>query len=239
MIPARGRFDVTRLALGQQRSLADNLASRGITIDCLIVANDENLEVAEEFGFCGLERRNEPLGWKINEGFEQVCRDGADYAAFIGSDDWLHPDFFAALDPDGATVLSGHEITVVDLVRQRLRHLGWRRPHGVPPWLLPRRVLKAVHWRPCVDHLDRGMEGGLRTRLQPLDVRWQLHDPHPMTRVDFKSHVGMTAYDAVAASLGIGEELDPWPELERFYPERLVNLARFTSYLLTAEQVAA
>lgn len=230
MIPACGRPDVTRLALTGHRWLAEQLAARGITTTCLIVADDDNLEVADEFGYPGLERRNEPLGWKINEGFEHLCREGADAAAFIGSDDWLHPDLFDGID--GETILSGHEITVVDLVNPRLRHLGWRRPHGVPPWLIPRRILKTVGWRPCEDHQDRGMEGSISRKLQPFDIQWTMHDPHPMTRVDFKSGIGMTGYDQIASSIGIGPDREPWTELTHQYPQTLVRVAEFTSYLL-------
>src|SRR3954464_9355536 len=95
-IPAWRRFAVTRLCLAQKKHLVRHLAARGITASVVVVADDENLDIAAEYGFDTVEQKN-VLGLKVNDGIEYACDNDADYVAFVGSDDWIHPDFFDSL----------------------------------------------------------------------------------------------------------------------------------------------
>lgn len=233
VIPAWGRYAVTHLALAQHAHLAGQLAPRGITVRSVVIANDENLDIAREFGCETLEQEN-VLGRKVNDGIEHACREGADYVAFVGSDDWIHPDLFEPLFslPDRpAPVISGHVVSVVDLERGRLRKLGCRGPHGVSPWLIPRWALEPCAFRPIRDDLECGMEGSLQRALGSKPD-WIFHDPHEFCRVDFKTDLNMTPYTRITRLLGYGPELDAWDALAEWYPAELIALGRETQLRL-------
>jgi hypothetical protein len=228
VIPAWRRYAVTRLCLAQKQQLVAALAARGITCHVVVVADDENLDIAAGFGFETVEQEN-VLGRKVNDGFEYACERGADYVGFVGSDDWLHENAFDHLDD--SRVCAGHRIAVVDLERDgRLRRLGVGGPQGVPPWLIPRRALERSGCRPADDARTWGMEGSIVRGLGPVD--WRFDDPHDLVRVDFKSDVNMTPYGRITGLLGYGPEETAWPQLAEKYPADLVALAERTSLML-------
>lgn len=240
VIPAWRRYAVTNLALAQQAHLRGVLAARGITCRSVVVADDDNVDIAREHGCDVLERPNDSLGRKVNDGFEYACTHGADYVGFTGSDDWLHPDLFDPLleQEIPEKVIAGHLIAIVDLVGGRLRKLGIRGPDGVSPWLIPRWALAQSRFRPVDDAKSSGMEGCLRRGLG-FKADWLFHDPHDLCRVDFKSDVGMTPYDRVAKLFGYGDEVsNPWPLLATRYPADLVALAERTHQALAFEVAA-
>jgi glycosyltransferase involved in cell wall biosynthesis len=242
VIPAWRRYAVTNLALAQQAHLRGALAARGITSTTIVVADDDNLDIAQEHGCHTVEQTNAHLGRKVNDGIEYACDQGADWVSFAGSDDWLHED---ALEPifdfagEGLPpLIAGHLVTIVDLEHGKLRRLGVRGPDGVSPWLIPHWMLSRSHFRPVPDTLDRGMEGALRRALPPNVVR-VFHDPHEHVRVDFKTSINMTPYTRVSRLLGYGPEEPPWDALADHYPDELVQLARETHDCVARDLVAA
>jgi hypothetical protein len=224
VIPAWKRENVTRLCLAQKQDLCRELAPRGITASVVVVADDGNLDVADEYGFDSI-RQNNTLGLKINDGFEYACHRGADYVAFCGSDDWIHTDLCERILAARGRVLSGDLIAVVDCPRGKLRHLGVRSHDGVSPWFIPRTVLEQCSFRPAEDERTAGMEGSIRKSL-PETLAWDFYDPHKLCRVDFKTGVNMTAYAGVSKLLGYGTEEDAWETLATKYPQPLVEMAR-------------
>ena len=230
VIPAWRRLAVTRLCLAQKKNLVGNLAARGITANVVLVADDENLDIAAEYGFDAVEQKN-VLGLKVNDGIEYACDKDADYVTFIGSDDWIHPDFFDALPSAPAVrepLIAGHYISVIDMHKGTLRRLGVRGPEGVSPYLIPRWMLEPSGYRPVDDTADRGMEGLLRTGL-PAGIDRVFHDPHQLTRVDFKTGENMTPYARISKLLGHGPEIEqPWDHLATRYPQELADMARET-----------
>lgn len=234
--PAWRRYAVTRLALAQRAHLRDELAARGVTATCIVVADDQNLDIAESFGFDTIEMSNEHLGAKVNAGFALAAQQEADYIAFIGSDDWMHIDLFEELGQN--RVYAGHEITVIDLIYGVGKHLGWRGRFGVPPWFIPRGALERCSFQPCNPQATHGMEFEISCALNEAGVRWRFDDPHAMSRVDFKSDVGMTSYEQITRALAGDDFARPFRELDRWYPPRLTNMALETHHLF-AEAVAA
>lgn len=225
--PAWRRFDVTRLALAERRWLCDELAARGLTARGVIVADDENLELAAEYGFDALDFPNDRgLGAKFNAGFDYALARGADYIIHVGSDDWLHPDFFVGLpeldERRVPVIVAAGRIAVVHLPSG----LGFvqeaDRRWGVIPWAIPRHAF--VSPEPVEPGISRGVELSLTQRLARHD--FQLHDPHAYVSVDFKSEVNVTPYAQVAH---LGEQRPLWDELAKHYPAELVELARTTS----------
>lgn len=240
------RYAVTRLALAQRRHLCELLAGRGHEATAVIVADDENLDIASEFGFETVEQSNDQIGRKFNDGFEYAARElDADFVVLIGSDDWMHIDLFDYLPraelpvpmptdenpcvtwaPGDFEITAGREFALVDLQAgrlQRCRELG----RGAVPWVVPRSALEP-DYRPIPDTQQMGIDGAFRAGLNATPV-WVFDDPHDLARVDFKSSVNLNGYERISRAAGRGpEEDDPWTLLAERYPEDLVELARKT-----------
>jgi hypothetical protein len=251
--PAWRRFDVTRLALAQRAHLCGELAGRGLETACVVVADDDNLDIAREYGFDTVEQNNDYLGRRFNDGIEHACVElGADFVCVVGSDDWVHASLFDRLPADeadspalgsftGAIVwrlapeaITGREIALVDLASARLQRCRVRGQYGVIPWVFPVEALRPSGFRPVNERQQRGIDGSL---LAGLGVRpfWVFRDPHDLCRVDFKSSTNLNTFEAITGSIGYGDvETDPWGLLERRYPAELVGMAREVSESMTA-----
>jgi len=215
--PAWRRVDVTRVALAQRAHLRGELAGRGVELSCVVVADDENLDLAADFGFDGLWQTNDHLGRKVNDGIEYAYDRGADWICFAGSDNWLHPDLFDGLDGfDQERIVAGTELAVVDLDSGRSVVSRPGGSKGVAPWLMPRGLFDRFGARPARDDARSGMEMQLAIGLGL--PRFVFHDPHSCARVDFKSDVNMTSFAA------FDREGLPEARLRDFYPAELCDL---------------
>jgi hypothetical protein len=210
-----------------------------------VVADDENLDVAEDYGFPTLARKNSPLGAKFNAGIHWACKVmEADVVSVVGSDDWCHEDLFDRLPNehpqppdlnafDGAAVswgdepeiVTGRRISIVNLATGNLVRCHASGRSGAIPWLIPRAALEPSGFRPVRDEQQIGLDFSLMSGLgmQPNLV---FHDPHDFARVDFKSDVNLNAYEPVTAVLSDGSEEDAWPLLAQHYPADLVSQAQ-------------
>lgn len=239
--PAFRRYAVTRLCLAQRAVLRDELAGRGHELLNVVVADDENLDTARGHGFATVEQDNTRIGRKFNDGMEYAAREGADFISVAGSDDWVHADLFSQLpadsmpepdlsdgffiwNPEAPQVTTGRSILLVDLASGRARHCLARGKTGVIPWVFPRKALEPSGFRPVKDEAMRGLDGSM---VAGLGVRpnWIFHDPHPFTRVDFKSAQNLNSYSLIAGAIGEGPEFSPWAGLREHYPARLVDQA--------------
>lgn len=246
--PAWRRFSITRLALAERRWLCDELAARGHRANSVIVADDDNLDVAAEFGFPTVEMDNSDLGRRFNAGYRFAADQGCELFVHIGSDDWLHPDALNILDevdlekapapiptPGNAVVwrrtpqlVAQRRILLVDLARQQSQRCFVHSKYGCIPWLIPRSVMQAARFAPIAAGHMRGIDGalvrGLKTR-----PNWLFQDAPDEWCVDFKTETNVTPYKGVASNLGVGDEEPPWLMLSDFYPDWLVEAAKTTA----------
>lgn len=240
--PAWRRYAVTRVAFAQRAHLHGALAGRGLDVRTVVVADDRNLDIADEYGFDTVVQANDSVGRKWNDGIEHAVRTlEADYVAIVGSDDWVHADVFDRLplaevpeqEPSagdavvwraGPEAVSGRQICVVDLPTGRMKWCHSGGQYGVMPYVLPRAALEPSRFRPVDERLSRWLDGsfvnGLRCR-----PNWVFHDPHPVSRIDFKGSVNITPYDTIRK--GESEELpEAWGRLYERFPAHLVEGAR-------------
>jgi len=245
--PAWGRFAITELVLAQRRWLCDELASRGLTANSVIVADDGNIDIAREYGFEVVEKDNRDLGMRFNVGYRAAARMGADVFVHVGSDDWVHPDVFNVLlelDPNdiveempptavGATwkkaptLIAQNHLTAVDLTRGVGRRLKVNGRYGCIPWLIARETLKPFGFMPIATGNNRGIDGALVRGISRFAPNWRFQEADPLWLVDFKSDTNVTAYRTIADALGMTtQDEDPWEMLATAYPMHLVEKAR-------------
>lgn len=232
MSAAWGRFDVTRLVLKQRQRLCVELASRGIDAVSLIVADDENLEIASEYDCDVVEMPNKPLGKKCNAGLQSAARQGFDWIVWVGSDDWIHPAVFDPLlhRPADApvTIITGRRIAIVDLASGMLQRVSSPSKFGAIPWLIDGRLFSTRKVEPIRPDLARGLDGslmrGLRRAREPFEVVFD--DPHDFRCVDFKGANNITPYKGIAKHLGVGEPEQAWDALRGWFDDDLIDQAR-------------
>lgn len=229
------RFDVTRLVLTQRQRLCEELAARGIQATSLIVADDENLDIAREFGAVTIEAPNEWLGRKCNAALRYAA-DRADWVVWVGSDDWIHRDAFAPLivppETGPAMIIRGGRLTMVDLATGQLQRMNPPSSYGAIPWLIESRLIRATRKdSPIRPDLARGLDGSLirGLRRSPITFELVLDDPHEFRCVDFKSSLNLSPFEPAAATYGIGEPEPAWQTLADWFPADLVDQARTLS----------
>lgn len=186
----------------------------------MVVADDENLDLARAHGYDAVECPNDTMGRKWNAGFSHAASEGADIFVLIGSDDWLHPDALASLPTD--TISAADALDFVDLERGVLQHA---RAERQIPWLIPRALLEPTSFTPFPDRIQRGTETLLWHALRHPDFTHRGGAPG----VDFKTHESTGPYAGVANSIGDGIEHDAWTALAEHYPAHLVESARALS----------
>jgi len=235
---AWGRFDLTRLVLAQRQRVCEELASRGVDAGMLIVADDENLDIAREYGADTVEAPNKPLGGKWNAGLVHAADSGVDWIVWIGSDDWLHPAVFDPIfDRDESAlplILSGHRLAIVDMATGRLQRIETPSPYGAIPWILDARLIRDARHRRNGERLgliepavSRGLDGALIKALRRgrVNFDWRYDNPNDFRCVDFKTRANITPYEGLARNLGVGDPEPAWETLAEHFPAELVQKA--------------
>lgn len=231
--PAWGRFDTTRLVLKQRSRLVVELASRGIDAGLVVVADDENLDIAAEYGAATVEAPNDPLGRKANAGLAAAAATGADWIVWIGSDDWIHPDAFELLHSEYAlpVIIRGERLAMVELATGMLQQISSPSVYGAIPWLIDARLFRVTKINPIRPDLPRGLDGALVRGLRRHRIPFEFvtHDPHPFRCVDFKTTLNLSPYEGAARNLGIAPAEPAWDALAGWFPDDLIEEARAVS----------
>jgi hypothetical protein len=224
--PAWQRFELTRVCLEQRRRAIAFLAERGVEAQCVVIADDQNADTAEELGFEVLRRRNYALGRRFNDGFQHAARNGAEWIVPIGSDSFIDPAYLFPLP--GEHVLRS-SILYALAEPERLGRLQVRNGVGVGPYMVPRDHLPPS-LRPAEDYRRRGIDN---STLRGLRRGWMVEmvDLHPWQYVGFRrpapalGHPQMNSYGKLYKRLGVGQELDVVERLSEHFPRDLVERA--------------
>lgn len=224
--PAHGRLALSAVCYDQRRHVIDALAERGIEARCVVIANDENLDLASARGFDLVEQSNDTLGRKFNDGIEYAGRHGAEWIVPIGSDSWIDPAYFLGLQ---APIVRTSRLYCA-VTADRLAELSVRNANGAGPYTFHRSVLEPSGFRPADDDLLRRIDsstvrGITRTNRRP--VRWApSFEMHPYQYVGFRGTPTLTSYESLVNAWGVRERDDPWSVLAAYYPSDLVDRAR-------------
>ena len=235
--PAHGRHRLSRVCAIQRARTVYDLRRAGLPCDVVVVACDENLQIARDVGFHTVERDNEWLGRRFNDGIRYAVDHGASHVTMIGSDTFASPEPFLnvlSLRPNDALV--SHYLSVVSPDGSEMAQIFHRRyvQHVYPAW--------AITGRPCRDELRRGCDSSIRAgimRDQPR-IRLQHVAEGPLERVSFQSGVSqVTPYRPLSGYPGArkveGEAI--WETIGSVYARELVSAAR--SYYESGAALAA
>jgi hypothetical protein len=220
--PAWKRLALSQVCLEQRKLVIDWLAERGVVARCVVIADDENLDIARGLGFDVVERDNAWLGRKFNDGIEFAGRHGAEWVVPIGSDSWIDPRYFLPL-PRAGQLRTSPLYAAVELGRGVA--LEVRDSKGAGPYMLPRILLARAGFRPAKDRLQRGVDAStIRGIGRPMN--WRRVRLHPFQYVGFRGKPHITSYDALRDRWGVADHADPWPILAEHFPVDLVARAR-------------
>lgn len=241
--PVHGRESLTRLCFEQRARMLAELATLGVEARQLVVGDDANVGAAHEFGFTVL-RRDNVLGWRVNEGFEWACREGgATHVAYCGSDDWHLAAFFADL-PNARNVRASHFQAFVPPEGNRLIALRATAAVGGAPWIIPAALLEPCGYRPSRDDAMNGIDssiadgvllplagnargGRIKRRRAAFLETFVFDNMEPLRMVDFKAGgEQVTPWHRVKprdASRVLVDTREPWAELATRYPVDLVE----------------
>ena len=222
--PAWQRYELSEVCFEQRRRVIDRLAEQGIEARCVIVADDENLDLARSKGFDTLERSNDGLGRKVNDGYEYAASQGAEWMIFIGSDSWIDPAFITPLPTDPPNLVRSSPaycaVTPDKLALLRVSHPT--NPAG--PHIFHRDLLARAKYRPVADELMRNIDS--RTNAALASFKFTTRDVHPLQYIGFRAPPMITSYGALWKRWGIAEYDDPWSLLAEHYDQDLVDAAR-------------
>lgn len=223
--PADGRLDVSRICFTQRAWACQRLTELGIQASCVVVADDANLDLAQEFGFGVVERDNEWLGRKFNDGYQLAAGEGINYVCPIGSDSWIDPEFImSGLPDDPRTIIYSRHYAM-------LRADGLARGQllveyeGGACMVIPTRLLRGSGYRPCREDLKRGCDSSVLKSLQPVRPRWVVSEKHPLEVLTMRSHPQISEYQTLMQRWGAGETEEPFEGLRDIYPEDVVDAA--------------
>ena len=227
IIPAFERYDVTSIAFPQLRWALDSLFQRhGIDGQAVVVADDDNLDIANSYGFATLERLNGPLGRKWNDGYEFAASCGADYLVPCGTDDWIDPDYLAQL-PEANQIRASRESSVVNEDGTRLAtiRIGYEGGDGIR--IIPVGLLEACGYRPAQDHKRRAIDTSVWMTLNQTERYSFVYADDPLSIVEFKSSTNqLNTYDSCAGGFPSVVHDDPWAVLGGRYPGVFVRAAQ-------------
>lgn len=234
VVPAYRRFELTRVCLRQLARTCDALAARGIDATTVVVADDENLQVAELLGFATVRRENSPLGRKFNDGIEYAASPrylGCEYVVPIGSDNWIDPELVVAqMPPEG--MIGAHRLCLMiheSGVRSCPLRIHYDGGDGIRT--IPSSILEPLDYRPAEEDRNRAIDTSIWTRLGRANRRMPgLHyvDIHPAQVISFQSaDEQLNHYWQLRSAFRAGDEReDHWDELARYYPAQAIAEVR-------------
>lgn len=224
--PAWGRYEMVRICLEQRRRVIEELRLVGIEAHQVVVADDENLNIAVSVGAHTVRRDNRSLGAKFNDGMQYAGENGADWIVPIGSDSWIVSDYFYPLTDPSHTLTSPTYASVTRRELVTLRVAPQRLDRAAGPYVFHRSLLEPCGFRPAGEALGKGVDrstvAGIRAHST---IIWEPRTIHPFQYIGFRYPPFLTSHQKLSQKWGVGAHV-PWPTLAEYYPRDLVKAAQ-------------
>lgn len=220
IVPAHGRLGLAAVCLRQLKRTCDRMRDLGVDASAVVIACDENLEVARDLGFGTVDRDNLFMGRRLNDGYQLAGREHVDYVCPVGSDDWVDPEWMASLLPASDEVRCSRLSSVVNEDATRLAALRIPYPGGDGVRVYPTGMFRRLGYRPVDEDRKRALDTNTFERLNrtlPQPPKLVYHDTHAAQIVDWKSAGNLNSYRS-CLQFRDGPETDPWETLARVYP---------------------
>lgn len=226
--PAWRRYEISAICFAQRQWACDVLRDHGIDADVCVIADDENLDIAQELGQATVRRPNISLGSKFNVGYEFAASRDIDFVCPIGSDSWVDPGFIIDHLPDPASrtvVYSRHYAVVRPDGKARAQLLV--EYEGGTTMFYPTSLFKHCRYRPIDENAQRGCDGQtIAAARRGGPVRFEISERHLLETVSFQTELQVTNYENLIGRWGVGESGKPFDGLDRIYPVELVDRMR-------------
>ena len=163
VVPVHDRKELATATLRQLRRTCEQIGDA----TAVMVGDDPFFErLAAVLGFRWVWSENEPLGKKWNDGIWYAATQlNADYFVRFGSDDLIHPDFFADLPPAGVIACTRNS-AMVSPDGNRLVNLNIKYDGGDGVQIVPRDIYQRLNFRPCLEDKHRAIDGSIITHLR-------------------------------------------------------------------------
>lgn len=218
--PAWQRYELSTICFEARVWAISKLKAAGIEARCVVIADDQNLEIARSFGFDTVWRDNEYLGQRFNDGHEFAAKQGATHVVPVGSDSFLDPTFLIGNLPGPKSITCSPNYAVVDRRGLKRQNIRIDKFYGVT-YCLNVQALKQRNYRPCRDNLHRGCDTSTVGSLGKLHYKFR--EVHDLECVAFQSAVQITQWQKLAEQWGAKITHRPFSGLDEVYPVDLVN----------------
>lgn len=145
---------------------------------------ETSMSLCHEYGFMYLERPNEPLGHKFNEGLRVFKNIDVDYIMIMGSDDLISNNLIKAYMPfmeKRKDVIGILDIYFYDILEKQLHYLSGyglkpqdKHRKGEPLGLarcIKRDVIERLQWQLWMNGINKGLDWTMTQRLKRIRVR--------------------------------------------------------------------
>lgn len=228
VVPAHGRLEQSAVCLRLLADTCATLTDAGVEATAVVIADDENIDVAHDLGFATVVQNNDFLGRKLNDGFQLACDPHynprpADVVIPFGSDDWIDPQLIlTGPQPKPGTIVCHRQVTFVHDSGARYASLRLHDRCGVGVRSISGEDVARAGYRPCAeDAYDRS---DLSTHTGLGHPRPVFHELHPFQIVDWKTAENVWAYESyVRYQPKADTEADPFVALADYYPRAALD----------------
>jgi glycosyltransferase involved in cell wall biosynthesis len=232
IVPCWKRHELTRICLSNLASTCASLDTLEIEAVGIVIANGRNLDTAKSLGFWTVNRANDGLGAKYNDGIQFAAAEGLDYVIPFGSDNLIDPKVVAASIPDGDQIATFAKTYVLNETgtrgsKQLVDYLG-----GVGIRIYPTAIFAPCDFRPAESERMFAVDSSITNTLarmygKPPYVRADKHE-YQIVGVKTNGKEQLNPYAAVSKRFGVAEQRNPLRVLREHYPaETLDALERF------------
>jgi hypothetical protein len=215
--PAYGRYELTAICLEQRKRLIEEL---DFDATCIVVADDENLDIARGLGFYGVEAANY-LGLKFNKGYQTAAREGYEFAFPIGSDSFV--DSVLLKEPAHNEVSVFMNYAVVDSRGKFRADMTVTSPVGCG-YIFPLSLIKPVDYAVCNSMQMKGCDMVTHETLLAFGGRRRYYNYHPLQHVGFQSQeTQVTNIIDLINRFESYLDFNPFNDLYAVYPTDLVK----------------
>jgi hypothetical protein len=236
--PAYRRVALSAVCFRQHITAHDRLREHGIDATSIVIADDDNLDIARALGLLTVEHENR-LGAKFNAGYQEAARLGFDYVMALGSDSFLDPAWLVqrALPVIGELVCSRF-YTLVDETGSRQARLSVGYDGGIGCRMFRTSMLKACNFAPLEPDRPRGCDEATLAALRAHGpARCRFSDVHQFQVVGFQTPgVQVSSFSSYVQAWLVEYAPSAFDRLDAYYPAELLEQVRayYTTARLTA-----